>query len=447
MNHRALRSLIRPFRASAAITTLQVFASTVTALLTYAVAMLALAFWTVPSEEPGYQVIAFGLVALLVVPLITLGTASARLAARSRHDKLATLRLLGATASQVRRLAVAEVAAVATAGVLVGSALSALLPFVLTSFSVYGDRLLASKLWLPLWVCLVIPPVLIMISLVSAQLGLRKVVLSPLGVRTRADAPQMSWLRVLAALLVFGAAILVTQLMSADWGVVVLLGTLTAVLLAVMAVLGAVGPFAVAFVSRRLAARTSDPAKLVAARGIQDDPSAAWRSVSALALATFVLIPTGSLLGYLDTISRSSSRDIMSSDQLLMFADARTMLVTVVALAFCVVACQAAIVQTALILEHRGLYVALDRIGMPRRTINRTRWRRVALSAGIAVIGAAVASVALTAFVVVISILVAPLFSAAIVVVLVLGLVLVRGGVLATSPVMAHVLNAPQRGE
>ncbi|KAM9867177.1 hypothetical protein ACIFOC_00093 [Leucobacter aridicollis] len=447
MNGRALRSLIRPFQASAAITTLQLVASAVTALLTFAVGMLIFAFWSVPSEEPGYEVLAFGLVALLAVPLITLGTASARLAARTRDDKLATLRLLGATANQVRGIAVAEVAVVAAVGVLTGSALSALWPFALSLFSVHGERLVASDIWLPWWMWLAVPPALVVVAAISAQLGLRKVVLSPLGVRTRSDAPPMSWFRVVVGLVVLGAAVLVTQLMSADWGVLIVLCVLTAVLLAVMAVLGAVGPFAVAFVSRRLAARTSDPAKLVAARGLQDDPGAAWRSVSALSLATFILIPAGSLLGYLDTISRSSSREAMSQDQLLMFADARTMLVTVAAIAFCIVACQAAIVQTAAILENRALYVALDRIGMPRQTINRMRRLRVTPSAKIAVFGAAVAAVAVTAFVVVISILVAPLFSIAIIAVLACGLLLVRGSVSATNSVLTHVLNAPQRGD
>lgn len=447
MNPHAVFLLIRPTRGSATITGLQIVASSVTALLAFAVTMLAFAFWNASTDEIGYQVLAFGLVALLVVPLITLGTATARLAARSRDDRLATLRLLGVTARRVRRIAVAEVTVIAAIGVLIGTACAAGLPFALSLLSVHGEPLHASELWLPWWLMATIPPALVIIAALSALFGLRRVVLSPLGVRTRQDAPKMSWFRVVVAVIVVGAAVLVTQLMSPGWGVVVMLAALTAVVLAVMAVLGVVGPFVVALVSRRVAARTSDPARLVAARGIQDDPRAAWRSVSTLALATFILIPAASLLGYLDTISRSVSREVMTPGQLLMFADARTMLLVLVAVSFIVVACQIAITQTAGVLENRELYVALDRIGMPRAGVNRMRRLRVTTSANIAVIGAAIASVAVTFFIVAVAVVVAPLFTAAIIVVLLLGLLLIRAGVAVTTPVLARVLAAPERGE
>lgn len=447
MNGHALFLLIRPHRGAVVITALQVLASGLTALLTFAVGILARAYATVPTEEVGYRVLAFGLVALLVVPLITLGTATARLAARSRDDRLATLRLLGLTAAKVRRLAVAEVTLIAAAGVALGTLLSTLLPLSLAVLSVYGEPLRPEELWLPWWVSATVPPTLVAIAGLSALLGLRRVVLSPLGVRLRQDAPRMGIWRVVIAVAVLGVAVLVTQLMSPGWGVVVLLGALTAAVIAVMAVLGVVGPFLASLVARMTAPGTSDPARLVAARGIQDDPRAAWRAVSTLAVATFILIPAGSLLGYLDTISRSVSREIMTRDQLLMFADARTMLLTLVALSFVVVACQVAITQTAAILENRELYVALDRIGMPRASIDRMRRLRVTISANIAVIGAAVAAVAVTFILVAIAVAVAPLFVVAIALVLTLGLLLIRGGVVVTGPVLRRVLAAPDRGE
>lgn len=439
--------LIRPRSASATITALQLIASGVTTLLSFAVAMLAGAFWRVRSDEVGYQILALALVGMLLVPLITLGSATARLAARSRDDRLATLRLLGATAARVRRIAVAEVAVVAGVGVLFGAALAAALPFALALLPVRGEPLSAADLWLPWWVSAAIPPALVLIAALSALLGLRQVVLTPLGVRTRQNAPRLSRIRVVLAVLVVGAAVLALQLMNPGWGVVVIVVFLTIVVLAVMAVLGLIGPFVLAVIARRVAARTADPARLVAARGIHDDPHAAWRSVSALALAAFLLIPVGSLLGYLDAISRSASRAIMTRDQLLLFADARTMLLALVAISFLVVACQIAITQTAGILERRELYVALDRIGMPRAGLHRARLLRVTTPATVAVIGAALAAVALTFVLVAVAAMTAPLFTRAIAVVLALGLLLIRVGVAATSPVLRRVLDAPARGE
>lgn len=447
MNAYAALLLIRPRQASATTTWLQIIASGVTTLLAFAVTMLASAFWNVSSDEIGYRVLAVGLVGLLVVPLVTLGTATARLAARSRDDRLATLRLLGVAAGSVRGIAVAEVTVIATIGVLIGTAFAAGLPFALGLLTVHGGPLSPAELWLPWWLTATIPPALVLIAGLSALLGLRRVVLSPLGVRTRQDAPRMSWMRVVIAVLVVAAAVLVVQTVSPGWGVVVILGALTAVVLAVMAVLGVVGPFVVSLISRQVATRTSDPARLVAARGVHDDPRAAWRSVSALALASFILIPAGSLLGFLDAISRSASRELMTPDQLLLFADARTMLLALVAISFLVVACQIAITQTAAIIENRELYIALDRIGMPRAELNRARRLRVTTPANVAVVGAAVAALALAAFVVLAAIQNAPLFSVGIVIVLFLGLLLIRAGVAVTGPVLQRVLDAPARGE
>ncbi|GAA1316370.1 FtsX-like permease family protein [Leucobacter albus] len=451
MNGFAIVMLARPRGKAATVHTLQVAAAGATTLLSFAVAMLAFAFWRVSSPEPGYPILAIGLAGLLLVPLITLGTATARLAARSRDDRLATLRLLGVTAARVRALAVTEITLMAAIGVLAGTLLAALLPLALGPLTVYGEPLSATGLrldrWLPWWIAGAIPPALVAIAALSALFGLRRVVLSPLGVRTRQEAPRLSWLRVLVAALAVGGALLVVQFASPGWGVVVTVAALTVAVLAIQGVLGLVGPFAIALRAKRTASRTADAATLVAARGIEDDPRTAWRSVSALALATFVLIPAGSLLGYLDTISRSQSREIMTPDQLLLFADARTMLVALVAVSFAVVACQTALTQTATVLERRELSIALDRMGMPRSTIDSTRARRALSPTAFAVVGAALAAVIIAAPLVFIAAAVAPLFLLAAALVLGLGLLLVRAGVAVTRPVLWAVLDAPARGE
>lgn len=439
--------LIRPSGVSAALTRLQLLASGVTTLLTFATTMLAIAFWNTPTEEVGYTVLAVSLVGLLIVPLVTLGSATARLAARSRDDRLATLRLLGATSARVRRIAVAEVTVIAAVGALIGTALSAGLPLLLSLLTVYGQPLQAADLWLPWWLAAAIPPALVAAAAISGMLGLRQVVLSPLGVRTRQDAPSMSWLRMLAAVAVLSIAVLVMQSASEGWGAVVVVVVLAVAVLAVMGVLGLAGPFIVSRRAHSRASRTSDPARLIAARGIIDDPRTAWREVSALSLTTFVLIPAGSMLGYLDTIQNSASREIMTDDQLLMFGDARTMVIALVTVSFLIVACQVAITQTAAVIERRELYIALDRIGMPAAELNRSRRLRITMTANTAVIGSAVAAGALGFWVVLMALVTAPLFIAAIVIVLVAGLLLIRLSITSTSPVLERILSAPARGQ
>lgn len=447
MSASAMMLLIRPHGTSVTLTRLQLLASGVTTLLAFAVTMLAIAFWNAPTDEVGYTILSISLVGLLIVPLVTLGSATARLAARSRDDRLATLRLLGATSARVRRIAVAEVTAIAASGVLIGTALSAVMPFLLSLLTINGEPLQASELWLPWWLAMALPPALIGVAAVSGMLGLRQVVLSPLGVRTRQDAPRLSWLRLLAALAVLGIAVVVMQSASESWGPVVVTVALSLVVLALMGVLGLVGPFIVSRLADRRARSTSDPARLIASRDVVDDPRTAWRGVSTLALATFVLIPAGSMLGYLETIQKSDSREIMTADQLLMFADARTMVIVLVGVSFLVVACQIAITQTAAVIERRELFIALDRIGMPAAELNRSRRMRVTMPANVAVIGSAIAASALGYWVVLIAMITAPLFVVAMVIVLAAGLLLIRLGIASTKPVLERVLVAPTRGE
>lgn len=439
--------LIRPGRGLASASGLQLVAAALTSVLTFAVAVFARALWLVPSSEVMYRVLSVAIVGVLLVPLVTLGTASARLAARSRDDRLATLRLLGASAARVRGIAVAEVAVTAVFGVALGTAIAAALPFALSVLPLHGAPLTAADLWLPWWAVVAIPPVLVGIAAGSALLGLRRVVLSPLGVRTRDVAPRMGWSRVFVAVAVAGAAVLVVQLASPGWGLVIIVGALMLVMIAVMAILGVVGPFAVSRIAALRARRTSDPAALVAARGVQDDPKGAWRSVSTLALASFIVIPAGSLLGYLDTIQRSESREIITPDQFLILADARTIVLALTGLAFLVVTCQVALTQTAAVFERRELHLALDRLGMPLSAQNRVRRLRVMMPANVAVIGASISAVAIAFPLVGVALFVAPLFVLAIVLILALGLLLLRAGVALTSPVLRRVLMAPARGE
>ena len=142
-----------------------------------------------------YQLLAVVALVLLVVPLASLGGAAARLSARRRDDRLATLRLLGATPATVSALAVMESTVLALAGSLAG---------VVGYFAIVPALALVPFRGEPLGidgVVLGVPVIagtvlgIATLAAVSAVLGLRQVVISPLGVRTRQDAPKLSWVR------------------------------------------------------------------------------------------------------------------------------------------------------------------------------------------------------------------------------------------------------------
>lgn len=123
------------------------------------------------------------------------------------------------------------------------------------------------------------------------------------------------------------------------------------------------------------------------------------------------------------------------------------MLIALVMVAFVLVACQTGIAQAAAVLERRDLYIALDRIGMPRRTMRATRMRQVLAPALVAVFGSATASALLASALLVVALTNAPLFFFAAVLALGGGMVLIRVGVDATTPVLRRVLDGAARDE
>ncbi|MFT4234629.1 MAG: hypothetical protein QM607_06495 [Microbacterium sp.] len=446
----AVWALIRPRPGNGGLTLLQLIASAVTTVLAFATTILAVRFWGTPDSGAddtggGYRILALALVGLLLVPLLTLGTSAARLAARSRDDRLATLRLLGLSAGRVRFLAVAESTLTQALGVGAGVVLSLPLPVALSFVPVQGSRASMGDLWLPVWASASLVVLLVAIAAISAVLGLRRVVLSPLGVRARTDAPRLSPLRLVMGVIAVGAGVALTQFASPSWGVTGIVAALAAAVLLVMGVLGVVGPFAVTLLFRARVRRTSDPAVLVAARRNLEDPRAAWRQVSTIALTSFLLVPAGAMLGFLDAVQRSST--VLTAGQLALFTDARTMLLALVGVSFVVVACQVAITQTSALWEHRDLYVALDRIGMSRAVMHRARRIQTTAPVLLATIGGAGTATALTFALVAVATVNSPLFVVGIVLLLVLGLLLIRLGVEATRRVLRRVLTAPQRGE
>lgn len=214
MNPAVLWLLLRPRSLSGGHAALQVVGSAVTTVLAFATAILAARFWSITAADGGYRVLAVVLLGLLLMPLVTLGTSSARLSARSRDDRLSTLRLLGLSARRVRNLAVAESALVQSIGVLLGFVASLPLPLLVPLLPVQGRAASPEDLRLPAWAGIAIVILVVAMAAISSLLGLRKVVLSPLGVRTRANAPGLSRFRIVIAPVVLAGSVTLLQFAS-----------------------------------------------------------------------------------------------------------------------------------------------------------------------------------------------------------------------------------------
>jgi hypothetical protein len=234
-----------------------------------------------PGEDAeAYKGLALVASVLMVVPLLVFGGAAARLTVARRDRRLAALRLVGATPGQVVGMTVAEAVLVALAGALAGAvAFGAAVP-LLAGIQIQGGPWFAADLLPDL---LVLAGVLVAVPLLvglSAVAGLRRVVVSPLGVAKRETPPAMRFVRMLALLVVLAAFPLLTRGTSV---------ALVAVALALAFLcVNLTGPWVVGLIGRIAAATARGPARLLAARRLMDDPRSAWRTVSGVALTGFV---------------------------------------------------------------------------------------------------------------------------------------------------------------
>ncbi|HXD28946.1 MAG TPA: permease, partial [Arthrobacter sp.] len=202
---------------------------------------------------------------------------------------------------------------------------------------------------------------------------LRRLNVSPLGVRTRAVAPTARWIRAVVAAVVVILAFAALQMLSAFRDLAVMVGVMLGAFAAVLAVLNVVGPWVVRLLARRSLRRAETPERLLAARMILESPQAAWRQVSGVAMTSFVAVFGGAGAA----LMRASVSGQADPQELALVDDVLTgVLVTIVA-SFLGVCCSAVINQCALTLDRRDLYSNLDRLGMEPATMDRARVRSV----------------------------------------------------------------------
>lgn len=386
-----------------------------------------------------YQVLAIFASALLLVPLASLGGSAARLSARRRDDRLATLRLLGATTGFVARLTVLESIALAVVGALGGVVLYLALTPLVGLIPFRGTPIGAAALLLgPLIVAAVVAGVGLLAGL-SAAIGLRGVVVSPLGVRTRQSAPRSHWMRVLVGVAVLAAVVFCVANPSLLGGVLTVIIVLAVAFAAANAVLGLVGPFVI----RRFAAsglrRAGTPQRLIAARSVLESPKAAWRQVSGVAMTTFIAVFAGTALAMVGAVSGARA----DRQQVILLGDIRTGVFITLAISFVMVACSVGVSQASGILDRRDLYVSLDRLGMPVRVMNASRVRAVLSPLRIVTVGSAVTAVVIVLPMAGAALVLAPLSLLTIAASIVAGIAVVWLGLLATRPVLRRVLAEP----
>lgn len=216
---------------------------------------------------------------LLLVPVLGFLGQCARIGAVHRDRRLAGLRLAGASPAQVRRIAALEAGLACLAGSAVATVFSVLLLLV-------EWQRPPATVWAGFAVTAVAVPLL---GALVSTLALRRVVASPLGLVRRVrpgtgGGPGAAFLGVALVMLLVG----LLMAPSTFGG----FGTAPALVFGVVIVTGVgavwVTGAAARLTGRLLTARTGDPATLIAAERLRDDPWAAARTHAAVLMVTVV---------------------------------------------------------------------------------------------------------------------------------------------------------------
>ncbi|HHW83813.1 MAG TPA: hypothetical protein GX743_08400 [Actinomycetales bacterium] len=311
---------------------------------------------------------------LLVVPILGLGGAAARLGARGRSRRLASLRLLGMTGTDVVSMSLVETLIQAAAGIAAGSAiyLASLPAWQLVSFQ--GRNIVAGEMLVPWWLGLAVGATVLVLAGLSTVIGLQRVRISPLGV-SRNETPRKLHMWRLGVLVVAAIAFFfVVQAMdlraSHLMGFVIVGGLLAGVVGAI----NLVGPFVLQFVALPFT-RTGRVPQLLAMRRITDDPRAAWRNVSAVALIALIAAFFSTVPDFIT--GGQPSADPWENADYVMGRDIRTGIFITLIIGLVLVAVQVLITQASGVFDRASESVAMDRMGMPRSYFSATRRAQV----------------------------------------------------------------------
>ncbi len=312
-----------------------------------------------------YTILAALAVGLMAVPILTLGGVAARLMVSRRNHRLAQLRLAGATTGQATLMTVLETTSQALAGAGLGTAAYlASLP-LLARIPFLGSHLQVHELWVGPVVLLTSIAALATLAALSGLVSMATVAITPLGVTNRVTPARLSLLRVGATGLLMAAWVAVSGGMGQ-----VGIGVLAAALVAAVASINLIGPWALMVFGRMVARLSRRPATMLAARRIVDDPRSAWRTTSTMAL--------GILLATLATVTDGIETE--PGDKLPYLAeDMGTGALVTLGIVSVIAATSAGVVQAARVLDQAPQYRALAYAGTDLATLHRARTLEVGL--------------------------------------------------------------------
>ena len=297
-------------------------------------------------------------VLLTVAPLLLLNQV-VRLGTASRSRRLASLRVAGATPSEVRRLGGVEVGIPTSVGAVAGFAVYLALQALLSS----GSLALVPRGLPPWWLSL---PIILGVSGLGFAVGSLTSVASPFGLvrRQRRDAPS-PWGLLLIALAIPSTLVGFKFEHAGDPFV------FAAVAMVIWAMI-ALAPWLAYRIARRASSKASNVPALLAAQRIVADPGAAGRAAAGIGGIALV---SGGLASFVaDILSRNPGGDSFH------LVNAGIVFVMLV-IALLVVSGSMAVHSVESLLDRRREVAFLAATGTPTSDLDRTQRRELAIVA------------------------------------------------------------------
>jgi len=223
-----------------------------------------------------------------LVPVAVFVATATRLAATRREQRLAALRLIGATPAQVARLAVVEALLYTGIGAPAGILVFALTRQLVAQIPLDGGTWWPETIAPPVAEALALMIVVQVVGALAALAGMRRLALSPLGVQRRVTPPRPSALRLVPTFAGVVALLVSLNIFQNSTGEIGPLAIVGASFAAIIIGIVFAGPWLTGLVGRVLGRIARGPSALLAGRRLADDPRGSFGSIAGVIMAVFV---------------------------------------------------------------------------------------------------------------------------------------------------------------
>ena len=319
-----------------------------------------------------YFFLAIVALGLLIIPLLGLGSAATRLGANGRARRLASLRLIGVSAAQVNLMTLVETLLQALVGFAIGLTIYLVTLPAWSTVKFTDIHLGGTEMLLPWWGFLGAFVLVVVITLASTVIGLRRVSISPLGVSRRETPAALKHWRIIGLVVMIPVASYLMRNTNLESQIEQIIGIALAWVGLFLAV-SLAGPLFIQVASRPFA-RTGNPARLLGARRVIDEPRAAWRNISAISLMALI----ASIVVFALNMSMVGDPDAQALTEI-MQADIVKGVVIALGIALALGSNSTLIQQAADVFDREDESRALVKMGFPPSTLLKARlWQVMA---------------------------------------------------------------------